>query len=123
MPTRSGSGSGRGTGASPANLTKNLKGIDFPADKQDLLKHAQHLHAEKVVIDEIQRMDERQYSSMADVMKSFEPGEGKSSSKSRSSSSSSSDSSSGSRSHSSGSEGKSSSSHGSSSHGGKSSHR
>ena len=48
--------SGRGSGHSPANLTKNLKGIDFPADKQDLLKQAQQHHAEKVVIDEIQRI-------------------------------------------------------------------
>ncbi|HJV64423.1 MAG TPA: DUF2795 domain-containing protein [Geomonas sp.] len=63
----------RGTGASPANLTKNLKGIDFPADKQDILKHAHQLHAEKVVIDEIQKMPDREYNSMADVMKNFEP--------------------------------------------------
>lgn len=63
----------RGTGASPANLTKHLKGIDFPASKQDLVKHAQQLHAEKIVIDEIKKMPEQQYSNMADVMKSFEP--------------------------------------------------
>lgn len=78
----------RGTGASPANVTKHLKGIDFPADKKDLLKQAKQLHAEKVVIDEIQRMDDREYNSMADVMKSFQP-EGEES-KTRSSSSSSS---------------------------------
>ncbi|HBG07764.1 MAG TPA: hypothetical protein DDY22_19960 [Geobacter sp.] len=63
--------SGRGSGHSPANVTKNLKGIDFPAGKQDLLKQAQHLKAEQIVIDEIQRLDDRQYNSMADVMKSF----------------------------------------------------
>jgi uncharacterized protein DUF2795 len=63
--------SGRGSGHSPANVTKNLKGIDFPADKQELLKHAQQHHAEKVVLDEIQKMDDRQYSSMSDVMKSY----------------------------------------------------
>jgi hypothetical protein len=102
---------GRGSGASPANLTKHLKGIDFPADKQDLLKQAQHLHAEKVVIDEIKKMDDREYSSMADVMKSFEPEtESRSSSRSSSSRSSSSES----KSSSSGSPSK--SSHGKSSH-------
>jgi len=62
---------GRGGGQSPANVTKHLKGIDFPESKQDLLKHAQQLKAEKVVIDEIQRMDDREYDSMADVMKAF----------------------------------------------------
>jgi hypothetical protein len=83
----------RGTGASSANLTKNLKGMDFPADKQDILKHAQQLHAEKIVIDEIQKMPDREYNSMADVMKNFEPeftesktrqGQGQSQSQSRS---------------------------------------
>ena len=63
----------RGTGASPANVTKHLKGIDFPAEKQDLLKHAKQLKAEQVVIDEIQKMEDREYESMADVMKSFTP--------------------------------------------------
>ncbi|WP_224957335.1 DUF2795 domain-containing protein [Geomonas subterranea] len=61
----------RGTGHSPANVTKHLKGIDFPAEKQDLLKHAQQMKAEKVVLDEIQKMEDREYGNMADVMKSF----------------------------------------------------
>lgn len=61
----------RGTGHSPANVTKNLKGMDFPAEKQDLLKHAQHMKADKVVLDEIQKMEDREYGNMADVMKSF----------------------------------------------------
>jgi hypothetical protein len=65
--------SGRGSGASPANVTKHLKGVDFPAKKQDLIKHAKQLKAEQVVIDEIQKMEEREYESMADVMKSFTP--------------------------------------------------
>lgn len=80
--------SGRGSGHSPANVTKNLKGIDFPAEKKDLLKHAQQLKAEKVVIDEISKMEDREYGNMADVMKSFgkisEEGSSKSSSKEQS---------------------------------------
>lgn len=66
--------SGRGSGHSPANVTKNLKGIDFPAEKNDLLKHAQHMKAEKVVLDEIQKLEDREYGNMADVMKSFGKG-------------------------------------------------
>ncbi|HBA87199.1 MAG TPA: hypothetical protein DCZ75_04190 [Geobacter sp.] len=61
----------RSTGHSPANVTKHLKGIDFPAEKKDLIKQAQSLKAEKVVLDEIQRMEDREYDSMADVMKAF----------------------------------------------------
>lgn len=75
----------RGTGHSPANVTKHLKGIDFPAEKQDLLKHAQHMKAEKVVLDEIQKMEEREYDNMADVMKSFGKEQGGEESSSRSS--------------------------------------
>lgn len=62
---------GRGGGQSPANVTKNLKGINFPASKQDLIKHAQHEHADKEVISQLQGFEERQYGSMADVMKAY----------------------------------------------------
>jgi hypothetical protein len=62
---------GRGGGHSPANVTKHLKGIDFPASKQDLVKHARHAKADQDVISEIQSMEEREYGSMADVMKGF----------------------------------------------------
>ena len=62
---------GRGSGESPANVSRFLKGVDFPAAKQDLVKHAQQNHAERQVIDLIQKMDERQYDSMADVMKAY----------------------------------------------------
>lgn len=79
---------GRGSGNSQADVTKNLKGIEFPADKQDLLKQAHQLKAEKVIIDEIQKMDDKKYNSMADVMKSFGHGGEESSSKSSSTSSS-----------------------------------
>ncbi len=62
---------GRGGGHSPANVTKNLKGIDFPASKQDMIKHAKHGGADKDVLDELQGLEDREYGSMADVMKGF----------------------------------------------------
>ncbi|MBJ6726113.1 DUF2795 domain-containing protein [Geomesophilobacter sediminis] len=70
---------GRGTGHSPANVSRFLKGIDFPAKKDDLVKHAQQNKAEKSVIDEIQKMEQREFESMADVMKAYgkEPEHGK----------------------------------------------
>jgi len=69
MATTSG---GRGSGESPANVTKNLKGVHFPAKKEDLVKHAQHEKAEKAVLSQIQNMEDREYESMADVMKGFD---------------------------------------------------
>lgn len=62
----------RGVGGhSPANVTHFLKGIDFPAKRDDLLRHAKRNHAEQEVLDEIQAMPEQEYGSMADVMKGF----------------------------------------------------
>lgn len=62
----------RGVGGhSPANVTHFLKGIEFPAKRDDLLRHARQNHADKDVLDEIQSMPEQEYGSMADVMKGF----------------------------------------------------
>lgn len=54
-------------GQSPVNITRHLKGIDFPAHKKDLIDHAT---GNKAVLDILQQMPEREYASMADVMKS-----------------------------------------------------
>lgn len=62
---------GRSTGHSPANITRFLKGVDFPAKKEDLVKTAQQNRAEREVIDEIQRMQPSQYENMTDVMKAY----------------------------------------------------
>lgn len=62
---------GRGGGHSPANVTKHLKGIDFPANKNDLIKHAKKGGADKEVLNELQGFEDRQYGNMADVMKAF----------------------------------------------------
>ncbi|SNB46360.1 DUF2795 domain-containing protein [Geobacter sp. DSM 9736] len=65
---------GRGGGHSPANVTKHLKGINFPANKQDLIKHAKHEGADQEVLQELQGFEDREYGNMADVMKSFGKG-------------------------------------------------
>jgi hypothetical protein len=64
-------GGGRGSGESPANVTKNLKGMHFPAKKQDLIQHAQHEKAEAVVMDKLRNLEDREYVSVADVMKGY----------------------------------------------------
>ncbi len=58
-------------GQSPANVTHNLKGIDFPAKKADLIEHAKKNGAETDVLDAIEAMPERDYESMADVMEAY----------------------------------------------------
>ncbi len=44
-----------GTGGhSPANLTHQLKGIDFPAKKDDLIEHAKRNHAPHEVMEDLE---------------------------------------------------------------------
>lgn len=56
-------------GHSPANIAHHLSGIDFPASKQDLLKHAKEQSADQEVLDVLNQMPDQKYGSMADVMK------------------------------------------------------
>ena len=56
---------------SPINVTKHLKGLDFPAEKADLLDLAEENGAEEEVMEKIRQMPEKEYGSMADVMKGF----------------------------------------------------
>ena len=58
-------------GHSPANVTHHLKGIDFPASKRDLLQHAKKNGADPAVMEVIRGMPDKEYGSMADVMKGF----------------------------------------------------
>ena len=58
-------------GHSPVNVTHYLKGIDFPARRADVLRHAKQNHAEKELLDGIAAMPDQQYANMADVTKGF----------------------------------------------------
>jgi hypothetical protein len=56
-------------GHSPANITHHLKGIDFPADKSDLAKHAKQQGADQEILEVLNKMPDGKYETMADVMK------------------------------------------------------
>lgn len=58
-------------GSSPANVSRHLKGVEFPANKQDLIQQAEQNHAESEVIETIRRMPDREFRTMADVMKGY----------------------------------------------------
>lgn len=64
-------GKGGVGGQSVANITHHLKGIDFPCNKQDLINQAKKNGAGQDVISVLQGLQERQYSSMADVMQGY----------------------------------------------------
>lgn len=56
---------------SPVNVTHFLKGMNFPAKREDLLRHAKQTHAEQEVLREIEKMPDQDHGTMADVMKGF----------------------------------------------------
>jgi hypothetical protein len=58
-------------GESPANVATYLKGIDYPASKDQLVEYAQKNGAESAVIDVLSNMPEQEYGNMADVMKGY----------------------------------------------------
>ncbi|MDW5376601.1 DUF2795 domain-containing protein [Halomonas sp. HP20-15] len=56
-------------GQSPANITHHLKGVDFPASREDLEKQAKDNGAGDDVMEIIRQMPDQEYGSMADVTK------------------------------------------------------
>lgn len=56
-------------GKSPSNIAKNLKGIDFPATKGDLVTRARENGAPEEVISVLDQLPDRKYGDMADLMK------------------------------------------------------
>lgn len=69
--TKGSSGRGRASGRSPAHVMHQLKGIDFPASKKDLIAHAKGNKAPDEVLDTLQGFEERSYGNMADIMKAY----------------------------------------------------
>ncbi len=61
----------RSESGSAANITRYLKGIDFPAEKEELVQQARDNDADEEVINALEDLDDREYESMADVMRSI----------------------------------------------------
>lgn len=55
-------------GRSPANIANFLEGIDFPANKDDLVNHAEDNNAPMDIIHVLEQLPDQNYFSMADVM-------------------------------------------------------
>ena len=54
-------------GGSMANVTHYLRGIDFPAEREDILSHAHDQDAPKAVMDQLEQLDEQRFSNMAEM--------------------------------------------------------
>ncbi len=51
----------------PIQLQKHLKGMDYPASKEDLIQHAQKQGADDNAISVLQQLPEQQYKTPTDV--------------------------------------------------------
>ncbi len=61
----------KGSRPSVVNLAKHFQGIDFPASKQNLIEHAKNKGADEKIMQMLERMDDREYASMKDIMKEY----------------------------------------------------
>lgn len=64
--------SSRGVGGeSPSNVQKYLKGVDYPARKQDLMEQAKKNGAPQEVMQVIQQFPNQEFGGPQDVMKAY----------------------------------------------------
>lgn len=57
--------------ASPADVERALAGMDFPADKEDLLRHARETGASADILDTLEGLPDGTYRSPADISKAM----------------------------------------------------
>lgn len=55
----------------PIQVQKNLKGVDYPISKDDLIKHAQKHGADDNVISTLEQLSEEEFETPADVSKAI----------------------------------------------------
>ncbi len=53
----------------PIQLQKHLKGVDYPASKQELIEHAKQLGADKDALSVLEQLPDEEYETPADVSK------------------------------------------------------
>lgn len=68
-PRQAGHGESAEGHASPVDLQKALKGVDYPAVKADLVRHVRDGDADDAVVDMLIRLPDREYATPAAVSK------------------------------------------------------
>ncbi len=57
---------------SPIDVSKSLKGLDFPVGRDEIIAHAERKRCEERVIDALRRLPDREYDDMSEVMQGYE---------------------------------------------------
>ena len=52
---------------SPIDVQKALGGMDYPANKQQIIEHAEQHGADKEVLDALQKIEDREYEGPSGV--------------------------------------------------------
>lgn len=55
----------------PIQLQKHLKGVDYPASKQELIAHAKKQGADEEAISALEQMPDEQYETPTDVSRAI----------------------------------------------------
>ena len=55
----------------PIQLQKYLKGVDYPASKEDLINHAQQQGADENALSALEQLPDEQYETPTDVSKAI----------------------------------------------------
>jgi hypothetical protein len=71
MAEQSGRMSQSGKRVSPVEMQKHLKGVNYPASKDDLVKRAQGNQASDEIVQKIRTLPGNSYNSPKDVMKAL----------------------------------------------------
>jgi hypothetical protein len=60
------------TKTNPVEIQKHLKGVDYPADKQELMKHAQQQKADKQILSLLDKLPEdEEFENPAELNKAL----------------------------------------------------
>lgn len=55
----------------PIQLQKHLKGVDYPASKEDLINHAKQQSADQDAISALEQIPDQEYETPAEVSKAI----------------------------------------------------
>ena len=58
-------------GISPQDLPRYLEGIDFPANRMDILQAARQHHADPKMIEELEKLANEEYESLDEVVEEY----------------------------------------------------
>lgn len=62
---------GASVGHSVGNMTRALHGLEFPANKEEMLTQAKHNHAPKEALEDIEKLADHAYCGMDEVVKDY----------------------------------------------------